>query len=352
MNDIGTSQLDIFLNFTELHLLVFTAQWKLVDLHPNHHNFLGWDESTLSSFKFSHNFLEPNHLDIQEFLGHFQQKEFAIKNYYWRNVNEQVSGPYETYFRIKKERGQIKSLTAFVKLSENTDKIEIPPQEKYHIFLSQLLPGLIHNLNGPLGTITGRIELLSYKYQDIKEFDELLKMGFKLQANLENLSFKLVNERYLQPVEINLNRFLREEINFLNCDLFFKHQVEKKEKFTLNIPQFSMPYLALSGVWSECYHFFRRFVFEDQEYVMHIGSLYENRNTGFYLKVLGEFHIPDDLGLRFPFTLEGNATKIAQQKVEGLDSAFLSFCLKNNRGYLQVSCRKEVLTMKLMFPLP
>lgn len=352
MNGFATSQLDMFLNFSELHLLVFSSQWKLVELHPSHRSFLGWEETTLESFSFGENFLKPNQLDLQEFLGHFNHKEYVIKNFYWRDINEQISGPYETYFRIKKERGVIKSLMAFIKLSEKTNKVEIAPQEKYHIFLSRLLPGLIHNLNGPLGTVTGRIELLSYKYQHIKEFEEMLKMGFKMQTILENISFKLVNERYFQPVEINLNRLLREEVNFLNCDLFFKHQVEKQEKYAPNIPQFQMYYLALSGVLSEFYHFTRRFVYEDQEYVCQLESFYERNRAGFFINFLGEFRIPDDLSVHFPLRLEGDATQISQQKLEGIDTAFLTFCLKLNQGKLQVSGRRELFSMRLEFPIP
>lgn len=352
MNGLGASQLDFFLTFSDLHLLVFTSQWKLVDLRPGHHSFLGWDETSLKSFFFDKNFLIPNHLTLQQFLGHFSQNDFLIKNYYWRNVNEQVSGPFETYFRIKKERGKIKSLMAFVKLSEKTEKITIPPHDKYNIFLSKCLPGLIHNINGPLGTLTGRIELLNYKYQHIRELNELLKMGFKLQEMLENLSYKLVNERYAQPVEINLNRLLREEMKFLDGDLFLKHQIEVREKYSNNIPQFQMNYLALSGVLSECYYFFRNFVFEEQEYVLEVNSFYDGMNAGFSLKLLGDFRIPDNFNHRFPISLSGNSIKVARTKLEGIDTAFLSYCLKRNRGDLQVTGRRELFSMRLEFPLP
>ncbi len=352
MNGLGTSQLDYFLTFSELHLLFFSSTWKLVDLHPCHYTFLGFDETSIESFSFENNFLKPNNLNLPQFLGQFHQKDFLIRNFYWRDVNEQVSGPYETYFRIKKEKGQIKSLIAFVKLSEKTEKLEIPPTEKYNLFLARALPGLIHNINGPLGTLVGRIELLTYKYQQIKEFNELLKMGFKLQEIIENLSFKLVNERFFQPVEINLNRLLKEELRFLHTDLFLKHQIEIQEKYSQNIPQFQMYYLALSGVLSECYYFFRQFVYEDQEYILHVNTFFDEGIVGFSLKLLGNFHIPEGLNHRFPFSLSGNGIKIAQERFEGIDTAFLAYCLKLNRGHLQLNGRKEMMSMRLEFPLP
>ncbi len=352
MNGIGTSQLDIFLNFSEVHLLVFSSKWNLVDLRPHHRYFIGWDETTIEAFKFEKNFLRPNHLTLQQFLGDFQQKDYVIKNYYWRDVNGQVLGPYETYFRLKKENGQIRSLMAFVKDDGLSEKVSISPHDKYLMFLSKLLPGLIHNINGPLGTLTGRIELLNFKYQNIKELDEMLKMGFRIQNLLENLSFKLINERYFQPVEINLNRLLREEIKFLSSDLFFKHQVQKNERFEPNIPQFRLYYLSISGVLSECYYFLKKFVYEDQEYVFYINSFFEKGNAGFMVKFLGDFHHADDIDMHFPFSLEGDARKMARENFKGLDTAFLTYCLRLNHGTIQLSGRKELFALRLEFPLP
>ncbi len=352
MNGIGTSQLDLFLNFSDLHLLVFSPKWKLVDIHPGHRNFLGWSEINIDSFHFERNFLRPNQLSLQDFLGNFQHKEYLIKNFYWQDIEGHESGPYETYFRIKKERGQIKSLMAFVKSGVNQDRVCIPPVDKHLIFLGKMLPGLIHNINGPLGTLTGRVELLGYKYSEIEGLDEVLKMGFKIQSIIENLSFKVVNELYQQPIEVNLNRLLREEIKFLNCDLFFKHQVQKKENYADNIPQFRIYYLLISGIFSECYHFMRKFVDEDQEYIFNINSFFENNEVGFNIRFLGDFRIPEELDLHFPFSMQGNAVQFLQQNYDGIDSAFLAYCLKRNQGYLEITGRKELLTVRFTFPLP
>jgi hypothetical protein len=352
MNGLGTSHLDFFLTFSELHLLVFSSQWELLDLRPGHHHFLGWEEMSSRFFDFDKNFLIPNHLNIQKFLGYFSQSDFLVKNFYWRDVNEQTCGPFETYFRIKKENGKIKSLMAFVKISKKKSKVEIAPDDKYNIFLSRGLPGFIHNINGPLGTLSGRIELLKYKYPNIPELNEVLKMGFKIQEMLENLSFKLVNERHGNTLEINLNRLLREEIKFLESDLFLKHQIKIREKLSPNIPQFNMHYLSLSGILSESYHFFRHFVYEDQEYTMDVGSFYNGFNGGYSLKLYGDFRIPDHLNQHFPITLSGNAVNISQQNMNGIDSSFLAYCLNKNKGELLISGRREFFSMRLEFPFP
>ncbi|GAB4338807.1 MAG: hypothetical protein Kow0037_23180 [Calditrichia bacterium] len=352
MNRMGASHLDVFLTFSDLNLLLISNDWKIQELKPGYRRFMGWDATTIRNFDFHRHFLAANELSLSEFLGHFNHQDFVVKNYFWRNMNGDVAGPYETFFKLKKEFGQIKSVMAFVKTSSRATRVEINPAQKYNLFLAQLLPGLIHNINGPLGTLLGRVELLQIKRPELKELSEVLKMGFRLQDMLENLTHKLVNERFGQPVEINLNRLLREEMKFLNADLFFKHQVELQEKYTNNIPQFRMHYLALSGVISECYHFFRNFVFEDQEYAMEVGSFLEGSSTGFYLNLMGEFRIPENLALRFPINITGDAVKIAQSRIEGIDTAFLAYCLQINKGFMKISGRKDMMTFRLEFPIP
>ena len=351
MNQLGITQLDSLLNFTKLHLLVLTPQFRLRGLYPNHRSFLGWDEADLETFQFEENFLHPNQLDITRFLGLFQNKNYLIKNYYWRDVDKQISGPYETYFRLKKQDDQLKTIMAFVKIQGYSDKIEISPDQKYKLFLSEPLPGFLHNLFGPLGTLSGRLELLKSKYSQLKDLDELLKMTHSVQTTLKNLGYKLVHEQQPGLLEIDLNLFLKEELQFLTSDLFFKHQVRRSVKFLKEPKKFSGSYSSLSGILSEFYYFFRRFVLEDQEYQLQAETFYEDEKTGFYLNFLGNFQVPADLHLHFPFDLEGTASQIIQQKIDGLDMDFLVYCLRKNEGYLEISARKEMMKMRLLLSL-
>jgi len=80
MSQISVTQLDSLLNFSRLHMLIFTPKWKLAGLHPNHRSFLGWDENDFEAFRFNYNFLDPNNLDISTFLGHFQNKTYVTRN--------------------------------------------------------------------------------------------------------------------------------------------------------------------------------------------------------------------------------------------------------------------------------
>jgi len=348
MNQLGITPLDSLLNFTQLHLLVLTPQLKLHGLYPNHRSFLGWDESDLESFQFEENFLKPNQLDLPSFLAHFQQKTHLIKSFYWRRADQNISGPFETYFRLKKHENHLQMIMAFVKVQDHLNKIEILPEQKHQLFIAQPLAGLLHNLFDPLSTVAGRLEVLRSKNSEIKELDEILKMTYHLQSTLKSLGEKLNREQYPYPVEIDLNLFLRDELQYLLFDPFFKHQVKRMIKYVKDAKKYKGSYASLSGILSEFYYFIRRFVIEDQEYQLQAEVFREDEKSGFYLNFLGDFRVPSDLDLRFPFEIEGFASQIAQQKIPGLDVPFLVYCLRKNAGYLEIAGKKEMMKMRLL----
>ncbi len=348
MAQLTNSQLDSLLNFSRLHLLVFTPEWQLSGLHPNHRSFLGWDDADFGSFKFENNFLKPNFLDLPKFLGHFQQNNSVIRNYYWRNAENQVSGPFETYFRITRENGHIKMILAFIRIHQGSKKIEILPREKNKLFLAESLPGLLHNIFGPLGALTGRLEMLKQKNPQSLQYDELLRLTQVVQRSLKSLGHKISQERQLDLSEVDINSFLREELQYLQSDQFFKHQIKKNIKLDPQVRAVESHYASLSGILNEIYYFFRKFLFDDQEYSLQAETFFEGEGTGFYLNFIGDFQLPADLTIRFPFDLEGSANQVAQQKIDGLDCRYLSFCLRQINGYIEITGRKDMMKMRLI----
>jgi hypothetical protein len=350
MNQFGFTQLDSLLNFSKLHLLVFTPQWNLIGLHPNHRSFLGWDEGDIKIYRFDDNFLRPNSLDLATFLGHFQQKSYVVKNYYWRDSEKRITGPFETYFRLRKENNYLKTVMAFIKLDHGNEKLEIPPAEKNKIFLSEPLPGFLHNLFGPLGSISGRLEVLIEKSSESDELQDLLQLTLQVQESLKILRNKLTNERHTQPIVIDLNDFIRQELQYLKSDMFFKHQVKVNTKLDLRIQKSKLFYASLSGILGEFYYYMRRFVSEEAEYTLQVETLAEYDRLGFHLNFLGDFKIPSELSVRFPIDLEGEANQIALQSVEGLDVIFLDYCLQMISGYLELTGRRDMMKLRLTLP--
>lgn len=350
MNQYGFTQLDSLLNFSKLHLLVFTPQWELMEIHPNHRSFLGWDEGDMKIYKFEDNFLKPNSLDFATFLGHFQQKSHVVKNYYWRDSERQITGPFETYFRLRKEENNLKTIMAFIKLDHGNEKLEISPSDKNKIFLSEPLPGFVHNLFGPLGSISGRLEVLINKNQQSDEYRDLLQLTLQVQDSLKLLRYKLTNERHSQQILLDLNEFITKELQFLKSDMFFKHQVKVNAKLDPRIQKTRLLYASLSGIMGEFYYYQKRFVIESNDYTLQVETLKEFDRLGFHLNFLGDFRIPAELSVRFPIDLEGVSNQIALQSVEGLDVIFLAHCLQKISGYLELTGRKDMMKLRLTFP--
>lgn len=352
MNSISTSQFDEFLNFSDLFLLQISFRGDLVNVRPRSKELWGWSFENRLRFNFSEHFLTPNRLTLDSFLKLIGEEDYAVEYFRWKNPDGEMSSPFLSFFRANHIGGNSENILMFVKNQTSRPEIKIPFQDKRYIFQSQFLPGFIHNLNGPLSTILGRIELLHMKHPQIEAFDEIVKVGYRLQSLMDNVSFKIQNESNQDRTKINLNRLLREEISFLNCDLFFKHQVEKSRDFADNIPEFHQNYFTISGVITECFQFIRQFMDEEKNYTFTIKSYGKERRAGFIANFNGEFRAPDETGISLPFIMEGGAGEIKRIAPPGLDKIFLAQCMECNKGYLYLKCNVENARFALEFPIP
>jgi len=350
MSHLSFTQLNSFLSFSKLHLLVFSPQWKLTGLHPNHRSFLGWDEGDFRSYLFEDNFLKPNALELSSFLGQFQQKNHLAKNYFWQDAEGHVNGPFETYFRLRRDDHHLQAIMAFVRLDHGSEKLEIDPEEKTKIFLAEPLPGLLQSLFRSLDSMFGRLEILKSKSAASDDFNELLNLTRRVQDSLKTLRYKVTHERQRKPVFVNLNEFIRQELQYLQSDHFFKQQVKVNVKMDHRIQKTSLSYSALSGILGEFYYYLRGFVNEDGQYILQAETIMDCDRQGFHLNFLGDFRIPSELSVRFPIDLEGEARQIALQTIEGLDVVFLAHCLEKISGHLELSGRKDMMKLSLFFP--
>ena len=351
MNGISKTQLDDFLRFAGLMLLQISSKGKLTSIRPRGHSFLDWNSKNSTKFNFTKHFLKPNHLTEELFFQLIAKNELTEDIFLWKKADGEVSPPLSTFIRSLETPSAGSQFLFFLKSPENTRKIEIPASDRRYIYQAQVLPGLIHNINGPFATIAGRVELLHYQHPEIKQLDEVIRVGYRLQAILDNLSFKVVQEKHQNPTPISLNRLLREELTFLNCDLFFKHQVEKVEDFAENLPEFVGIYYAYSGLFSEIYRFFRQFINEEKEYVFIIKSAAVGEShLRFSMDFIGEFEPATKEGTTLPIYFEGDYFEVLRFEKPGIDSKFLAYCMEINKGLLRLSCAQEALKCQFAFP--
>jgi signal transduction histidine kinase len=139
-----------------------------------------------------------------------------------------------------------------------------------------LVQGVAHNLNTPLGVILGRSELLKAeigeilgdevprmieegKEESVREaaerirrtrestencLDVILKQVDNMSGIIGNMMFKSRQEQDSDRKKISLNQVLQEELTFLEADMQFKHDIEKRIELAPNLPY-------IEGVYSD-----------------------------------------------------------------------------------------------------
>jgi len=124
--------------------------------------------------------------------------------------------------------------------------------------VGRLLKGIVHNMNGPLQSLTMQVDLLKHRFamdnnvlkdialgnlsgEEIDEFlkkrqntlvkfDEMNEVVWNLHSMINMILVKCENEDKDTMRFINLNDLISDELEFLNANMFFKHNVEKEIK--------------------------------------------------------------------------------------------------------------------------
>jgi signal transduction histidine kinase len=100
----------------------------------------------------------------------------------------------------------------------------------------RLLAGILHDLNNPLMHIMGQAECLQMLHPEIENLaviqGQARRMGKIVSAIMQRL--KLSQSRRLEWMQ--LNKLLEEEVFFMECQPFFKHEIEKEWQLEDNLP--------------------------------------------------------------------------------------------------------------------
>jgi PAS domain S-box-containing protein len=107
--------------------------------------------------------------------------------------------------------------------------------------------GIVHNLRSPLTGVMGFTDILLRKYPDIEEL-KIIETSAKLMADMvDNILTKSRLNRTFEAVDINL--LLQRELDFLNADQMFRHQIEKHIDLMQTLPKVWCVYTDLSQVF-------------------------------------------------------------------------------------------------------
>ncbi len=126
-------------------------------------------------------------------------------------------------------------------------EIELIRESKLAEF-GTLSAGIAHNLNGPLMGILGFCDLISLKYPDLPEVDQIRQQATAMKEIVANMLHKSRSERESAPQELVIEDIIRTELNFLEANLFFKHQVKRIVDLDPNSPTIHGIYIDFSQV--------------------------------------------------------------------------------------------------------
>ena len=100
----------------------------------------------------------------------------------------------------------------------------------------RLLAGILHDLNNPLMHIMGQTEFLQMVHPEIENLtviqDQARRMGKIVSAIMQRL--KSSQSRRLEWIQVN--KLLEEEVFFMECQPFFKFEIEKEWQLEDNLP--------------------------------------------------------------------------------------------------------------------
>ncbi|MEI6126311.1 MAG: HAMP domain-containing sensor histidine kinase [Pseudomonadota bacterium] len=135
-------------------------------------------------------------------------------------------------------------------------------------FIGSCLKGLAHNINTPLSAIMGRSEMLQMRFNRIKsradsgiDKEELekcikdialiLENSAKVSETVKNAMKKSINAESVKVQLIRLDTLLKDELEFLKADMYFKHNIEKTYDIPESIPPLKGVYVHFSNSFFE-----------------------------------------------------------------------------------------------------
>jgi two-component system sporulation sensor kinase A len=142
-------------------------------------------------------------------------------------------------------QGIIIDITEKERLQKQEKELQIKLMNEHKLaIIGQLATGIAHNLNNPLSTLMGYIDLLANKYKDIKEIDKIQKQANRMLDIINTLVRKSQRDHNREINPINLNELITDELKFFESDLEYKHKVKRHLKLSPNVSE-------IYGVYSD-----------------------------------------------------------------------------------------------------
>ena len=102
----------------------------------------------------------------------------------------------------------------------------------------RLLAGILHDLNNPLMSIMGQAEYLRILHPDLENVNVIQRQALRMREIVSAIMQRIRSSQSRKLEWIQINRLLQEEVLFLECQPYFKHEVEKRWQLAEQLPLF------------------------------------------------------------------------------------------------------------------
>ncbi len=116
--------------------------------------------------------------------------------------------------------------------------------------IGNLVAGIAHNLNNPIAIIQANAELMKLKYKDAPEIDKIIEQTGRMTDLVHTIVMKGKREQSFTQEDIDLNSLIRQELEFFNANLFFKHKIQKNLNLNPDLPTFKGRYSDFSQIFN------------------------------------------------------------------------------------------------------
>lgn len=189
--------------------------------------------------------------DNTEYTKYFQLNAIPLRTHgkIWgvislKDITAKKTAEFETEHLHKNiEQSNIELKKALDDLARSQSQL-IESQKLQQIGLLSF--GLAHNIKTPMAGIKGYAQLLHEKYPDSDEIQIILDEVKLIDEIINDLMLKSRKEHSNQREYINLNEVIHLELNFLDANLFFKHNIKKIIDLEEDLPLISGIYTHFS----------------------------------------------------------------------------------------------------------
>ena len=112
-----------------------------------------------------------------------------------------------------------------------------------------LIPGFIHNLNTPLMSISGRVELIKFKIPDLQGIDQIMQQLEKINNTINVVKYMIEKDKAEAKQKIDLVTFVDIFDQFLNLNLTYKHKVKLEKEIEEGASIDILPFMLLNVLY-------------------------------------------------------------------------------------------------------